>query len=129
MKTQDYCHATKNSAPNDVDRAELLKTIMALRQDVNSVATDVQVVLRENAQLKERMQELRAQGKGNKWVSEAQRVRQECDQWVRMHDAAAGGRTRIPEMPRRESPARSAPADTNSWMKKMMMVMMMAELV
>jgi len=106
---------------SQLDRAELLKTVVTLRQEVRSMASDIQVVIDENEKLKDEVERLQGERRGGDQLAEARRIKEELDQLVKMHETATSGRRRAPEPARRES-------SSSAWMKKMMMFMMLADM-
>lgn len=105
---------------SQINRAELLETVVTLRKEVRSMASDIQEVISENERLKDEVERLQGNRPGMDPMAEAHRIKEELDQLVRLHEAVTHNRRRPVEPPRRES--------SSSWMKKMMMFMMLSEL-
>ncbi len=118
-----------NEVAGKLDRVELLKTVVTLRKEVRSMASDIKSVINENDMLKDKVERLQGQRKGRDHLSEAQRIKQEIDQLVQMHEAASLGRVKPAESVRPQPASVEAPASSSSMLKKMMMFMMISELV
>ncbi len=129
MHAQAFDYEVANGMANDLDPVELLNTVMSLRQDVSSISGDVREVLKENARLKKEVSRLQNRRKSTQSVSEIKRMKNELDQMMNMHDAMSSGRAKSVRAPRQqESLDDSGSAANSSWMKKMMMFMMLAEM-
>jgi len=128
-----HAHANQRDADRDLsddaDREEILATVASLRHDVSSMASEIREVLRENAELKEKLSRAKGSRSGEQWISEAQRIQREVDQLVRLHEAASAARPRRRPAPRRDAAEREGRGESQAWMKKMMMFMMLADMV
>jgi hypothetical protein len=154
MEAQTRCHENVRRLPNEISRTELLEIVGSLRQEVQSVSSDIRVVLKENKKLKDEVERLQGRGQdgqrfsdegeqrfpdeGEQRFSDARRVRRELEELMRMHEAASGrGKRRQATRSEatRSGATRSGPSngdqssDKGAWMKKMMMFMMISELV
>ena len=129
MHKHAYEPDTDNDIPEDTDRVDLLDAVGSLRQDVRSMESYLREVIEEKEMLKDEVERLRGDGEENSWMSEAQKVRQEVDQLVRLYDATASGETGRRRAPRRTPSHQDSSPRQAPWMKKMMMFMMMAEMV
>jgi len=121
----------KEDISEKLDRAEMLKTVVSLRKDVCSMATDIQAVIAENEQLQKEISGLRenAQRKSQQFL-EAKRLQQEIDQLTRLYETVTTKRgcSSCEEISNRRINTVVSPRDS-TWMKKVMMVMMLGELV
>ena len=108
--------------PAQLDQVEFLEVIGALREEVQSMGSDVRDVLRENEELKEEVSRLKHRRRNAKPSrSNMRQIKQDCLEGLdRLNELAAetrgGGRS-------------SDDGGSGPWMKKMMMFMMMADLV
>lgn len=127
-------HARADYRENEtdgLDEVDFLEVIEALREEVESMGGEVSDVLRENEDLKRQVARLKLRRKGSRSRSEAQRIKQEClDGLDRLNELASVtriGPRRLPEA-EQPTPEPKRTSSDSSWMKKMMMVMMMAEM-
>ena len=156
MGAQAYCEEQATESFGETELVELLQTVVSLRQEVRSMAKDIRVALHDNAQLKQEVEVLRARdgvrdreidderdgfgpseretggqgwAQGGRGASEVLRIKQELqDQLERARRVDAAGRARQSEDSCREPRGCGGGADPR-WMKKMMMIMMMSDLV
>ena len=129
MEAQAYYTKKNYNRLEEMNRAELLDHVVSLREDVTSVAAEVRLVLDENKKLKAEVDRLRGYDKKEKPVANVNRMKQEIDELIRLHEAASSARTGRPEDTMRDIRP-SAEVDAGSaWMKKMMMFMMLSEMV
>jgi regulator of replication initiation timing len=132
METSAYSHDAQKYMSSDFNRMEILETVASLRDDVCSMSTNIREVLSENLKLKEEVNRLKARQdthKGRTAKSEAQRLKDELNQLVQMHDACSTGRNKRQQIARPTMPPKTDDFQSSSMMKKMMMMMMMNELV
>ena len=128
MKTQVH-RLERDSVSEEFDRVELLKLVTSLRRDVRSMQSDIQEVLTENETLKKEVDRLRGRRKKEHRLSEMQQLKQEIDQLMHSHEAASSGRNRRYETPPTREPLNgNGSSRSASWMKKMMMFMMINEM-
>ncbi len=110
------------------DQTDILEAFFSLRDELRSVVGDVRGVMKENETLKEEVSRLRSAPSPKR--SEVDRIKQECaDGLARLQELTAatraGARGPVPT----RSEVRESSAGDSGWMRKMMMVMMMAEMV
>ena len=122
------------SKAEKVGRKELVDTIVSLRQDLYSMASDIKEVLKENAKLKTELHQAQERPPVNQSISEMQRMKQEIDDLMQLHQLASfnSKRSRRPStrpVARSRYGYDSSEQDRGAWIKKMMMFMMMAELI
>lgn len=113
----------------DLDRVDILEAVTSLREELNLVANDIRSVISENTRLRRELEEFRGNRERRQRVSEVHRIKDEIDELIRLHEAVSGERSR----PREERPLYLANGcgcdDRSAWMKKMFMMMMMADLM
>jgi regulator of replication initiation timing len=129
MQARAYCHEVESDVAGNLDRDDLLKTVASLRNDVCSVTADIREVLSENMKLKKEVDKLRGRHNGKQKFSEIHRIKDDVDRLVRMYETASIRQARPRQETQREVSDENVSADRSSWMKKMMMFMMMTELV
>lgn len=128
MHARAYSHEDETDG---FDPADFLEVIGELREEVQAMGGEVSDVLRENDELKRQVTRLKLRHKGGRSRSEMQRIKQEClDGLDRLNELASVtriGPRRLP-VPEQQTPEPRHTSSDSSWMKKMMMVMMMAEM-
>jgi regulator of replication initiation timing len=130
MHAQDFSYHGGVDNRGQLDNIELLKTVDSLRQDILSMSTDIRDVLSENENLHREIDQLKERRRGNGRISEAQRIKSEVDDLIRMHEATSSGKDRSRRIPRKKvQVVEGERINGSEWMKKMMMFMMMAEMV
>lgn len=128
MQSRANCQEKVSDHADGLDREDLLRTVVSLHDDVCSMTSDIREVLSENSKLKKEVDRLRGRQGGKQRLSEINRIRDDVDRLVHLYEAASVGRARPRQATRREEPDESHPPDRSSWMKKMMLFMMMAEM-
>jgi regulator of replication initiation timing len=129
MKVYAYSHHNEEKGTIDnQDTEDILDTVVSLRKEIHTMATDIQDVIQENIKLKEEVDILRQQRQHKNHLSDIQRMKQEIDQLVNLHQTVSARQTR--SNPKTPGQIRDESASNEkAWMKKMMMFMMMSELV
>lgn len=128
MSVQNTHYEGHNNFRSEFDRIDLLNSVISLREDFNSMATDLKEVLRENMKLKAEVDRLHESKSKQKSVSDLRRLKMELDQLLHLHESSSPGNGRFNQAAKYESSYRD-PSTNSSWFKKMMMFMMMSELV
>lgn len=134
MHSQNFGYYAKTNNEGELDNIELLKTVASLRRDFLSMSTDIREVLKENEKLQREVDRLKEHQResvgGSRGLSEVHRVKSEVDELIRLHEMASRGKARAERRPVREQqPVDREQGSHSEWFKKMMMVMMMAEMV
>ncbi len=115
-----------------LDPNDFLEVIGELREEVESMGGEVSDVLKENEELKREVARLKTRRKGGRSRSQMERIKREClDGLDRLNELASvtriGPRRLQQKVPQQAPEPRRASSDS-AWMKKMMMVMMMADM-
>ncbi len=122
----------------ELDCEDVLGAVASLRDELSLVANDMRAVISENARLRQELQSLRSRRETEQFrgrrertprVSEVHHIRDEIDQLVHLHEAASGERARGYEERPVRRPHNCGCDDEAARMKKMFMMMMMADLV
>jgi hypothetical protein len=125
-------HFSPVGARTNMSRDELLESVMMLRDDFNSMASDMRAVMQENAQLKQRLSRLQGDRESQEGsVFEIKRLKKELDTLINSHRprGRASHSPWPPQTPPRDEEGGRATASGNDWLRKMMMVMMISEMV
>lgn len=129
MHAQAYDADIGSQVHDDADQVDLLDAVGSLRQDVRSMESYLREVIEEKKRLEDEVERLRGDSEQKSWMSEAQKVRQEVDELVRLYDATPSGERGRRKAPRRAPALENTSPDQAPWMKKMMMFMMLTEMV
>ena len=133
MRTQPFHDEAGMYGMDEADRAELLRNVLSLRQDLKAVTANVREVIGENTKLKEEIERLRdfrerpsANARG---ASKAKAFKEEIDQLLGVYDMVSSRSTRTRRAEPSEHSHGNDSFNNSSWMKKMMMFMLLAEVV
>jgi len=128
-----YAHFDRDETGNEpienLDREELIRTVIALRNDVYSIASDIHEVIKKNDRLEKEVQRLRSHRTEEPQRNKAQQVKQEIDNLVSLFDAASTRRARATRAAENRILEDRADQAQSPWMKKMMMMMMIADML
>jgi hypothetical protein len=128
MQAGAFREVANDRYEEDLDRVDILEAVASLRHELNLVANDIRSVISENARLRQELDGMRSPRERAPRVSEVHRIKDEIDHLIRMHEAVSGERSRA----RQERPVQRSGGceceERSERMKKMFMMMMMAEL-
>lgn len=127
-----HAHYDQDQA-GDLDPNDFLEVIGELREEVESMGGEVSDVLKENEELKREVARLKTRRKSGRTRSEMERIKRECLEGLdRLNELASvtriGPRQPSPQMQQQQAPEPRRASGDSAWMKKMMMVMMMADM-
>lgn len=130
MQARAHCRPVEDDTPVDFDRNDFLSMLGELRCELQSMGSDMRDVLRENEDLQTEVDELRQRRKVNSKQSEMHRLKREClDGLEHLHDLASVTREKSRRASIRRDAVDSGLEEGAPWLKKMMMMMMISEMV
>ncbi len=138
MHAEAYREYPHEQYEEELDRTDVLDAVASLREELSLVASDMRAVISENARLRQQLEGLRGRRAAEQYrgapertqrVSEVHRIKDEIDQLIHLHESASGERTRGYDERPVHRPHTCGCDDKAARMKKMFMMMMMADLV
>ncbi len=130
MQARAHCHIVDDEISGDFDRRDFLSALGELRGELQSMGSDMRDVLRENEELRETVNELKQRRRVKSKQSEMHRLKREClDGLEHLHELASVTREKSRQASTRSDPVDSGLGEGGPWLKKMMMMMMVAEMV
>jgi regulator of replication initiation timing len=136
MYAQAIRHEANETQEGQFGEVELLEVLVALRQEVRTMAGEVKDVVRENEALKAEVHRLRTRQQATRKRTDVEKIRRECnDGLAKLQALAEYAKSAVTPKPTRRAraeelvAAQSAQAEADKKMRKMMLLMLLGDMV